>query len=165
MLSDIDLNSLTEYIVILHYRGQLLAHCWCWCCLFQLLSCVWLFATLWPAARQSSLSFTISKSLLRLLSIDSGMPFNHLILCRPLLPFSSTFPSNRVFSNELALCIRWPKYWSFILASALPMNIQGWFSLGLTGLISLLSKGLSKSLLQHHTLKASVLWHLVFFTV
>ena len=77
------------------------------------LSCVWLFATPWTAARQASLSITNSRSLLKLLSIESVMPSNHLILCRPLLPLPSIFPSIRVFSNESAFCIRWPKDWSF----------------------------------------------------
>ena len=108
----------------------------------QLLSCVQLFATPWTAARQASLSFTISWNLLRLVSVESVMPSNHLILCHLLLPLPSVFSSIRVFSNELALCIRWPKYWSFDFRSVLPILIQGWLSLGWTGLISLLSKGL-----------------------
>ena len=126
----------------------------------QSLSCVWLFVIPWIAAHQASLSSTISWSLLKLMSIESVMPSNHLSLCHPLLLLPSIFPSNRVFSNELALCIRWPKYWK---ATVLPMNIQGWFPLGLPGLISLLSKGLKH--LQHYNLKASVLWCSVFFTV
>ena len=79
----------------------------------QLLSCVWFFVTPWTAAHQASLSFTISQSLLKLMSIESVMPSNHLILCRPLLLLPSIFPSIRICSNELALSIRWPKYWSF----------------------------------------------------
>jgi len=79
----------------------------------QWLSHVRLFVTLWTAAEQASLTFTISWSLLKLISIELMMPSNHLILCHPLLLLSSIFPSVRVFSNELALCIRWPKYWSF----------------------------------------------------
>ena len=83
----------------------------------QLLSCVPMdFASPWTAACQASLSFTISQSLLKLMSIESVMPYNHLILCRPLLLLPSIFPSIRVFSNELVLCIRWPKYWSFSLS-------------------------------------------------
>ena len=105
----------------------------------QLLSHVLLFATSWTAACQASLSFTISWSLLKLLSIELVMPSNYL--CRPLLLLPSVFPSIRVLSSESALQIRWPNYWSFI--SVLPMNIQGWFLLGLTSLISLLFKGLS----------------------
>ena len=100
-------------------------------------------ATPGTAACQASLSFTVSWSLLKLMSIESVMPFNHLILCRPLL-LPSVFPCIRVFSNELALHIRWPKYWSFSFSSVLPMNIQSWFPLGLTGLIFLQSKGLSR---------------------
>ena len=79
----------------------------------QSLSHVLLFATPWTAARQASLSFTISWSLLKLMSIESVMPSNHLILCRPLLLLPSIFPSIRVFQNESPLCIRWPKYWTF----------------------------------------------------
>ena len=79
----------------------------------QLLSCVQLSATPWTAARQASLSITNSRSLLRVMSIESVMPSNHLILCHPLLLLPSIFPSIRVFSNESAFCIRWPKYWSF----------------------------------------------------
>ena len=121
----------------------------------QLFSRVRLFATPWTAACQASLSITNSQSLLKLMSIELVMPSNHLILCCPLLLLPSIFPSIRVFSNESVLCIRWPKYWSFSSASVLPMNIQDWFPLGLTGLISLQSKGL-KSLLQHHSSKASL---------
>ena len=82
-------------------------------------------ATPWTAAHQAYLSVTNSQSLLKLMSFESVMPFNHLILCRPLLLLPSIFPSIRVFSNESVLCIRWPKYWSFSLVSVLPMNIQG----------------------------------------
>ena len=111
---------------------------------FKSLSRVWLFVTPWTAACLAFLSFTISLSLLKVMSTESVMPPNHLILCHPLLLLPSTFPSIRVFSNELALLIRGPKYWSFSSVSVLPMNIQGWFPLGLTGLIFLLSKGLSR---------------------
>ena len=107
------------------------------------LSHVRLFATPWTAACQPFLRFTISWSLFTLMSCELMMPSNHLILCHSLL-LPSVFPSIRVFSNELALCIRCPKYWSSVSASVLSVNIQGWFSLGLTGLISLQSKGLSK---------------------
>ena len=103
----------------------------------QSVSCVQFFMTPWAAARQVSLSFTISQSLLRFLSIESMIPSNQLILCSLLC---SVFPSFSVFSNESAFQIRWPKYWSFTFNP----NIQGWFSLGLTGLISLLSKELSR---------------------
>ena len=110
----------------------------------QSLSRVWLFATPWTAACQASLPITNSQSLLKPMSIESVMPSNHLIPCRPLLP-PSVFPSIRVFSNESALCIRWSKYWEFQLQqSVLQMNIQDWSPLGWTGWISLQSKGLSR---------------------
>ena len=98
---------------------------------------------LWTVACQASLSFTISWSLLKLMSIESVMPSNHLVLCHPLLLFSILL-SIRVFSNNLALHIRSSKYWSFTSVSVLPVNIQDWFPLELTGLISLHSKGLSR---------------------
>ena len=101
-------------------------------------------ATPWTATLQASLSVTISQSLLKLMFIESVMPSNHLILCRPLLLLPSIFPSFRVFSSESVLRIRWPKYWSFSLSIIFPVNIQGWFPLGLTGLISLQSKGHSR---------------------
>ena len=110
----------------------------------QSLSRVRLFATSWTAARQASLSITNSWSLLKLMSIESVMPSNHLILCCPLLLLPSVFPRIKVFSNESVLCIGWPEYYSFSFSIILPMNIHGWFSLGWTGLISLLSKGVSR---------------------
>ena len=110
----------------------------------QSLSWVWLFATPWIAACQASLSITISRSSLRLTSIESVMPSKHLILCHPLLLLPSIIPSIRVFSNESLLDIRWPKYWSFSFSIVLPMNIQDGFPLGWTGWISLQSKGLSR---------------------
>ena len=107
-----------------------------------LLSHVQLFVTPWTAARQASLSITNSQSLLKLMCIKSVMPSN---FCRPLLILPSVFPSIRIFSNESALCIRWPKSIGVSAsASVLPVNIQDWFPLGLTGLISLQSKELSK---------------------
>ena len=90
----------------------------------QLLSHIWLFVTQWTLACQASLSFTLSWTLLKLMSIELGMPFKHLILFHPLLLLPSVFPSIRVFSNESALHIRWLKYWSFISASVLPVNIE-----------------------------------------
>ena len=102
----------------------------------QSLSCVWLFVTPWTAAGQASLSFTISWSLLKLISIESVMPSNHLILCCSFLLLLSVFPSIRTFFNESAFCIRWPSIRAS--ASVLAMNIQGWFPLGLTGLILLI---------------------------
>ena len=112
----------------------------------QSLSHVQLFATPWPAARQASLSFTIAWSLLRLMSVESVMPSDYLILCHPLLLLPSIFPSIRVFSNESALHIRWPNMGASALTSVLPRNIQNWFPLELTGLISLQSKKLSLAL-------------------
>ena len=111
----------------------------------QSLSPVWLFATPWPAAFQASLSFTNSQSLLKLMSMESVMPSNHLILCHPLLLPPSIFPSIRVFSSESVLYIRWPMCWSFSFSiSCSNEKIQDWFPLGWTGLISLQSKGLSR---------------------
>ena len=110
---------------------------------FQSLSHVQLFVTPWTAARQTSLSFTTSQSLLKLMSIESVMPSNHLILCRPLLLLSSIFPSIRVFSNESVLHIRWRKYWSFSFSISLSNEYSVLIPLVLTGLI-LLSKGLSR---------------------
>ena len=111
----------------------------------QSLSPVWLFPTPCTAACQSSPSITDSQSLLKLMSIESVMPFNHLILCCPLLLLPSVFLSIRVFSNELTLCIRCHSIRTLASASVLPINpIQGWFSLGFTGLISLQSKGLPR---------------------
>ena len=110
----------------------------------QLSSIAQLCLTLWTAARQASLSLTNSHSLLKLISIESVMPSQHLILFHPFLFLSSGFPSIRVISNESVYCIRWPKYFS-ALASALSMNIQDWFALGWTGWISLQYKGLSRA--------------------
>ena len=125
------------------------------CCtaLVHSLSCVRLFVTPRTAARQASLSSTISQSLLKLTSIESVTPSNHLILCHPLLLLPSIFPSIRVFSNESALPITWPKDWSVSFSISTSMNIKGWFPLGLTGLIPLQSKGLSRvfsSTIQKH---------------
>ena len=114
----------------------------------------WLFVTPWTAARQPSLSFTNSQSLHKLMSMESVMPSNHLILCRPLLLPPSIFPSIRVFSNESTLRIRWPKYWSFSLSIISSNEYQDWSPLGWTGLISVQSKGLSRvfsnTILQKH---------------
>ena len=110
----------------------------------QLLSHVRIFATPWTAACQASLFITNSRSLLKLMSIESVMPSNHLILCHPLLLPPSIFPSIRVFSNESALWIRWPNIEVSASTSVLSMNIPDWFTLGLTSCISLQSKGLSR---------------------
>ena len=114
------------------------------CCCCCLVTKLWGLETPWTVACQASLSITISLSFLILMSIESVMPSNHLILCCPLSLLPSIFPSTRVFSNESALHIRWPEIGASASASVLLMNIQGWFPLGLTGLISLLSKGLSR---------------------
>ena len=110
----------------------------------QSLSHVQLFATPWTTALQASLSITTSWSPPKPMSIESVMPSNHLILCHSLLLLPSIFPSIKVFFNESALCIRWPKCWSFSFNIVLPMNTQDWSPLGWTGWISLWSKGLSR---------------------
>ena len=110
----------------------------------QLLSCVRLFETLWTAACQASLSITNSWSLPKIMSIESVMPSNHLILCHPLHLLPSIFPNIKVFSNESALHIRWPKYWSFSFSISPSNEHPGLISLGCTGWISLKSKGLSR---------------------
>ena len=110
----------------------------------QSLSCVRLFATPWTTEHQASLSITNSQSSPKPMSIESVIPSNHLILCHPLLLLPSIFPSIRVFSNESALCIKWPKYWSFSFSISPSNNIQDSFPLGWTGWISLQSKGLSR---------------------
>ena len=113
------------------------------CCVVQSLSCVCLFVIPWTVARQAPLSSTISLSLLKFMSTEMVMLFNHLILCCPLL-LPSIFPRIRVFSSESALHIRWPKYWSFSFSTSPSNERSGWFPSGLTGLISLQSKGLSR---------------------
>jgi len=132
----------------------------------QSLSCIRLFVTPWTAARQASLSNTNSQSLLKLMSIKSVMPSNHLILCRPLLLLPSIIPSIRVFSDESVLHIRWLKYWSFSFSISPSMNIQDWFpSFRMDWLALLAVQGTLKSLLQHHSSKASILWLSAFFIV
>ena len=120
----------------------------------QSLSRVQLFATLWTAARQASLSITNSRSLLKLMSIESVIPSNHLILCHPLL-LPSIFPSTRVFSNGSVLHIRWPKYWSFSFSIIPSKEIPGLISFRMDWLDLLEVQGTLKSLLQHHSSKAS----------
>ena len=121
--------------------------------------------TPWTAACQSSLSFTISWSLLKLMSIELMMPPNHLILCCPLLLLPSIFPSIRVFSNETALHIRWPKYWSFSFSISPSNGYSGLISCRIIWFDLFAVQGTLKSLLQHHNLKASILWCSVFFMV
>ena len=109
------------------------------------------------AARQASSSFTVSQSLLKLMSVESVIPSNHLILCHPLLLLPLIFPSIRIFSNELALGITWPKYWSFSFSISPSSEYSGLIPLGLTGLTSLLSKGLSR------TFSSTTVWNHQFF--
>ena len=123
----------------------------------QSLSCVRLFATPWIAARHTSLSITNSRSLLRLMSIESVMPSSHLILCHPLLLLPSIPPSIRVFSNESTLHMRWPKYWSFSFSISLSNEHPGLISFRTDWLDLLAVQGTLKSLLQHHSSKASIL--------
>ena len=131
----------------------------------QLLSCVRLFATPCTAARQASLSITNSWSLPKLKSIELVIPSNHLILCHPLLLLSSIFPSIKVFANESVLCIRWPKYWSFSVSISPFSEYSGLISFRMDWLDLLAVQGTLKSLLQHHSSKASILLCSAFFTV
>ena len=131
----------------------------------QSLSRVQLFATPWTAAHQASLSITISWGSLKLMSIETVMPSNHLILYRPLLLLSSIFPSIRVFSNESALRIRWPKYWSFSFSISPSNEHPGLISFRMDWLDLLAVQGTLKSFLQHKSSKASILLHSAFFIV
>ena len=131
----------------------------------QSLSHVQLFATPWTAACQASLSITNSRSLLKLMSIESVMPSNHLIFHRPRLLRPSIFPSIRVFSNELVLHIMWPKYWSFSFSVSLSNEYSGLISFRMDWLDLLAVQGTLRSLLQHHSSKASILQRSVFFIV
>ena len=126
---------------------------------------VQLFATPWTSAHQASLSITNSWSLLKLVSIESVMPSNHLILCHPLLLLPSIFPSIKVFSSESLLHIRWPKYWSFSFSISLPVNNQDQFCLGIDWLDLLAVQGTFKSLLQNQSSNVSILGHSAFFMV
>ena len=131
----------------------------------QSLSPVRLFVTLWTAARLASLSITNSQSLPKPMSIELVTPSNHLILCRPLLLLPSIFPSIRVFSNESALRMRWPKYWSFSFSISPSNKHPGLISFRIGWLDLLAVQGTLKSLLQHHSSKASILRCLAFFIV
>ena len=131
----------------------------------QSFSHVRLFATPWTTAYQASLSITNSRSLPKLIAIESVMPSSHLILCHPLLFLPSIFPSIRVFSNELALCIRWPKDWSFSFNISPSNEHLGLISFRMDWLDLLAVQGTLKSLLQHHNSKASFLLHSAFFIV
>ena len=131
----------------------------------QSLSHVWLFATPWTAACQASLSITNSRSLPKLMSIESVMSSSLLILCCPLLLLPSILPSTGVFSNDSALHIRWPKYWSFSFNMSPSNEHPGLISFRMDWLDLLAVQGTLRSLLQHHSSKASILWHSAFFTV
>ena len=133
--------------------------------LVQSLSHVQLFVTPLTIAQQAFLSSTASQSLLRFMSIESMMLYNHLILCHPLLLFPLIFPSSRVFSNESALCIRWPRYWSFSFSISPSSGYSGLISFMINCSDLLEVQGTLKSLLQHHSLKASILQHSTFFMV
>ena len=149
-----NLGPLTSWI---YFRISLSSFC---CSVTQ--SCL----TLWDPMDWSTLGSPVLHHLLeftQFMSNESVMPSNHLILCHPLLLPPSIFPSVRVFSNELALHIRWQKYWNFSIS---PSNeYSNWFPLELTGLVSFVVQGTFKSLLQHHSSKVSVLWHPAFFMV
>ena len=131
----------------------------------QSLSCVQLFVTPCPAASQTSVSITTSQSLLKLMSIESVMPSNHLILCRPLLLLPSIFPSIRVFSSGSVIHIRWPKYCSFSFSISPSSEYSGLISFRMDWLDLLAVQGTPKSLFQHHSSNASILQHSAFFTV
>ena len=134
-------------------------------CSVQSLSHVRFFAIPWTTACQASLSITNSQSLLRLMSFELVMPSNHLILCCPLLLPPSIFPSIRIFSNESVLPIRWPKYWSFSFSISPSNEYSRLISFRMDWLDLLAVQGILKSLLQHHSSKASILWCSAFFIV
>ena len=131
----------------------------------QSLSCVQPFATPWTAARQASLSITNSQILLKLMSIESVMPSSHLILCRPLLLPPSIFPSIRIFPSEMALRIRWPKYWIFSFSISPSNEYSGLISFRIDWFDLLDVQETLKCIIQHHNSKTSVLWHSGFFIV
>ena len=131
----------------------------------QSLSHLWLFATPWTAAHQGSSFITYSPSLPNLMSIESVMPSNHLILCYPLLLLPSIFLSIRVFSDDSVLCMKWPKYWSFSFSISPSNEYPGPISFMMDWLDLLVVQGTLKSLLQHHSSKASILWCSAFFSV
>ena len=152
------INIRMDKVALMHiYNGILLF-------IVQLLSHVWLFVTPWTEACQASLSCTISQSLLILMSIESVIPTKHLVLCHPLL-LPSIFPSIRVFSNESALCIRWPKYWSFSFSISPSNEYSGLISFRIDWCDLLAVQGTLRGLLQHYSSKASILGHSAFFMV
>ena len=131
----------------------------------QSLSRVCIFATPWILAHQDSLSITNSQSLLKLMSIESVMPSNHLVFCHPLLIMPSVFPSIRVFSNESFLLIRWPKYWSFSFTISPSNEYSGLISFRIDWFDLLAVQGTLQSLLQYHSSKTSILWCSALFMV
>ena len=148
------LNYILFFIIMIAHSVFFLLIIWDPFSSVQSLSCVQLFATLWTAAHQASLSITNSWSLLKLKSIRSVMPSNHLILCHPLLILPSIFPSIRVFSNESVLRIRWPKYWSFSFNISPSNEHPGLISFRMNWLDLLPVQRTFKTLLQHHSSKA-----------
>ena len=136
-----------------------------WCCPVQFSSVQSLSHIPWTAACQASLSITNSWSILKLMSIESVMPYNHLIVCHPFLLLLSIFPSIRVFPNESVLRIGWPKYWSFSFSISPSNEYSGLISLRIDWLYLLAVQGTLKSLLQHYSSKASILLHSPFFIV
>ena len=173
-LSYIDIIMLREFSIPSFWRVFLIK----WCKIFswiyrndniisslQSLSHVQLFVTPWTTASQASLSITNSQSLLKLMSIKSVMSSNHLIFCPPFLLLHSIFPSIRFFSSESVLCIRWPKYWSFSFSISPSNEYSGLISFRMNWLDLLAVQETLKSLLQHHSSKASILWHSPFFMV
>ena len=151
---------------ILYYKTTVIKTAWYWqFSSVQSLSHVRLFATEWIAACQASLSITSSQNSLKLTSIESVMPSNHLILCHPLLLLPPIPPSIRAFSNESTLHMRWPKYWSFSFSISPSKEIPGLISFRMDWLDLLAVQGTLKSLLQHHGSNASILWRSAFFTV
>ena len=156
-----------EWIILLHVKDFVfscrLSKLFLFCC--SIVHCIQLFVTPWTAACQSSLSFIISWSLLKLMSIQSMMPSSHLILCHPLLLLSPIPPSIRVFSNESTLRMRRPKYWSFSFSIIPSKEIPGLISFRMDWLDLLAVQGTPKSLPQHHSSKASILRCSAFFTV
>ena len=168
-ISFLYLFQLNNIMQLIEFRSRL----WIHLCFFyfnwsissvQLLSCVWLFVTPWTAACQAFLSITNSQSLLKLTCIDSVMPSNHLIFCRPFLP-PSIFPSIRVFSNESVLHIRWLEYWSFKVSISPSSEYSGLISFRIDWFDILAVQGTLKSLLQQHSSKASILQCSAFFMV
>ena len=140
-------------------------NCCCCCCYCCSVTQSWLFVNPWAAAHQASRSFTTSRSFLKLMSIESVMSSNRLVLCHPLYLLPSFFPSIRLFSNESVLCIRWPKYWSFSFRISPSNEYSGLISFRINWFDLLIVQGALKSLLQLHSWKASAFWHSTFFVV